>query len=62
MEADAELREGESGTQRKVTIGIPQEKLEGLIRLYQELSEALRKLISGLENKLDLNQRQVRAA
>ena len=45
-----------------INIGIPPKELEGLIRPYQELSETQKKLIAELEAKLDLNQRQVRAA
>ena len=45
-----------------ITIGIPPEQLEALIRQSAEHSETQKKLISELESKLDLNQRQVRAA
>ena len=45
-----------------ITIGIPPEQLEALIRQSAEHSETQKKLISELEGKLDLNQRQVRAA
>ena len=45
-----------------ITIGIPPEQLAALIQQAQELSETQKKLIAELEAKLDLNQRQVRAA
>jgi tetratricopeptide (TPR) repeat protein len=45
-----------------INIGIPLEHLEGLVRPFRELSATQKKLIAELEAKLDLNQRQVRAA
>ena len=45
-----------------ITIGIPPEQLEALIRQSAEHSETQKKLIAELESKLALNRRQVRAA
>ena len=45
-----------------ITIGIPPGQLEALIRQSAEHSETQKKLISELESKLALNQRQIRAA
>ncbi len=45
-----------------ITIGIPPEQLELLIRQHADYSETQRKLIAELEAKLDLNQRQIRSA
>ena len=45
-----------------ITIGIPPEQLAALIQQAHDLSESQKKLIAELEAKLDLNQRQVRAA
>src|SRR4249919_2693451 len=45
-----------------INIGIPPEQLQMLIRQHAESLETQKKLISELEAKLDLNQRQIRAA
>ena len=45
-----------------INIGIPPEQLAALIQQTHDLSESQKKLIAELEAKLDLNQRQVRAA
>jgi hypothetical protein len=45
-----------------INVGIPPDLLQALIRQHAEHSETQNKLISELESKLDLNQRQVRAA
>jgi outer membrane PBP1 activator LpoA protein len=45
-----------------INIGIPPEVLASLVRQSADLSDAQKKNISDLERKLDLNQRQIRAA
>ena len=45
-----------------INVGIPPAQLELLIRQHADYSETQRKLIAELETKLDLNQRQIRAA
>src|SRR5262245_34537406 len=45
-----------------INIGISAKQLESLIRLQEGHSETQQKLITELEAKLDLNQRQIRAA
>ena len=45
-----------------INIGTPPEELKALNKLYGDLSEAQKKLIAELEQKLSLNQRQVQAA
>jgi uncharacterized coiled-coil protein SlyX len=45
-----------------INIGIPPEQLAAVIQQGHDLSESQKKLIAELEGKLDLNQRQVRAA
>jgi tetratricopeptide (TPR) repeat protein len=45
-----------------INVGVPPEQLAALIRQASDLSETQKKLITELEGKLDLNQRQIRAA
>src|SRR5262245_15650779 len=45
-----------------INLGVPPEQLAALLRQAADLSEAHKKLIAELEDKLDLNQRQIRAA
>jgi hypothetical protein len=45
-----------------VNIGTPPEVLAALVRQSADLSEAQKKIISDLEGKLDVNQRQIHAA
>jgi tetratricopeptide (TPR) repeat protein len=45
-----------------ITVGIPPQQLNALIQQHADYSETQKKLIAELETKLDLNQRQIRAA
>src|SRR5262245_51929808 len=53
---------GGSVSDSTINIGIPPEQLAALIRQAADLSESQKKLITELEAKFDLNQRQIRAA
>src|SRR5438874_262934 len=53
---------GRDVVQSTINIGIPPEQLAALLRQTADLSEAQKKLIAKLEEDLDLNQRQIRAA
>src|SRR5256886_4804554 len=45
-----------------INIGVPPEQLAALVRQATDLSETQKKVIAKLEDELDLNQRQIRAA
>jgi hypothetical protein len=45
-----------------INIGVPPEQLAALVRQAADLSETQKKVIAKLEEELDLNQRQIRAA
>jgi len=45
-----------------INIGIPPEQLAALVRQATDLSDTQKKVIAKLEDELDLNQRQIRAA
>src|SRR5262249_45004592 len=45
-----------------INIGVPPEQLAALVRQAADLSETQKKVIAKLEDELDLNQRQIRAA
>lgn len=53
---------GRDVNQSTINIGIPPSQLDALVRQTADLSEAQKKLISELEGKLDLNQRQIQTA
>jgi tetratricopeptide (TPR) repeat protein len=53
---------GGAVTNSTINIGIPAEQLAALVRQSADLSEAQKKLIAKLEDELDLNQRQIKAA
>jgi tetratricopeptide (TPR) repeat protein len=46
----------------QISIGIPPEQLAALVRLTTDLSESQKRQIATLEDQLDLNRRQIRAA
>jgi tetratricopeptide (TPR) repeat protein len=51
-----------SVTGSTINIGVPPEQLAALVRQAADLSETQKKVIAKLEDELDLNQRQIRAA
>ncbi len=51
-----------STNRQDIVTGMTAAEREALVRPYADLSETQKKLISRLENDLDLNQRQIRAA
>jgi len=53
---------GGSVTGSTINIGVPPEQLAALVRQAADLSETQKKVIAKLEDELDLNQRQIRAA
>jgi hypothetical protein len=53
---------GGSVTGSTINIGIPPEQLAALVRQAADLSKTQKKVIAKLEDELDLNQRQIRAA
>src|SRR5262247_99672 len=53
---------GGSVTGSTINIGVPPEQLAALVRQATDLSETQKKVIAKLEDELDLNQRQIRAA
>jgi tetratricopeptide (TPR) repeat protein len=53
---------GGSVTGSTINIGVPPEQLAALVRQAADLSETQKKVIGKLEDELDLNQRQIRAA
>jgi hypothetical protein len=53
---------GGSVTGSTINIGVPPEQLAALVRQASDLSETQKKVIAKLEDELDLNQRQIRAA
>jgi tetratricopeptide (TPR) repeat protein len=53
---------GGSVTGSTIKIGVPPEQLAALVRQAADLSETQKKVIAKLEDELDLNQRQIRAA
>jgi hypothetical protein len=53
---------GGSVTGSTINIGVPPEQLATLVRQAADLSETQKKVIEKLEDELDLNQRQIRAA
>jgi hypothetical protein len=57
---------GGSVSNSTITIGVPPDKIDEIVRLrskpLEDLSESQKKLISRLEGDLDLNQRQVKSA
>jgi hypothetical protein len=53
---------GGSVTGSTINIGVPPEQLAALVRQAADLSKTQKKVIAKLEDELDLNQRQIRAA
>src|ERR1017187_3629893 len=53
---------GGSVTNSTINIGVTSEQLVALVKQGNDLSETQKKLITNLEQQLDINQRQIRAA
>ncbi|SHN86911.1 tetratricopeptide repeat protein [Bradyrhizobium erythrophlei] len=62
IKAEGGVAIGGNVSNSTINIGIPPEQLEALVRQAHDLSEANKKIVAELQGKLDVGERQVRAA